>query len=75
MHLPKNAGNAMGGINMVPVKKLTKQYDWRELLFSSPDSEPRQWVEYVEPESDEDIHPEIADLLGCFCLQTGAQFG
>jgi hypothetical protein len=65
----------MGGINMVPVKKLTKQYDWREMLFSSPDSEPRQWVEYVEPESDEEIHPEIADLLGCFCLQTGAQFG
>ena len=73
--MPKNAGNAMGGIKMVPVKKLSKQYDWRELLFSSPESEPRQWVEYIEPESDEDIHPEIADLLGCFCLQTGAQFG
>ena len=60
---------------MAPVKELTKDYDWRDLLFSIPEADPRSLVEYVEPAGDEEIQPEIVDLLGCFCMQTGAQFG
>jgi len=60
---------------MAPVKKLTKDYDWKDLLFSIPESEPRSLVKYIEPAGDEGIQPEIVDLLGCFCMQTGAQFG
>ena len=75
MLLPKNAGSEKGGFSMAPVKTITKEFDWRELLFSIPESEPRSAVECAEPADDEEILPEIVDLLGCFCMQTGAQFG
>ena len=33
------------------------------------------WVELPELVEGDDALPEIVDVLGCFCEQTGAQFG
>ena len=60
---------------MAPVKKTATDNHLFEYVFDEPLTEGPLWVEMNHPDDSGDIMPEIVDVLGCFCEQTGAQFG
>ena len=59
---------------MSPVKMVTRDVLSIKNVFDEGVSD-ALWVEWAEPLESDDILPEIVDVLGCFCEQTGAQFG
>ncbi len=60
---------------MSPVKKVTTDNLLFEHVFDEPVSDALLWVNLTEPVESDDTLPVIVDVLGCFCEQTGAQFG
>jgi len=60
---------------MAPVTKITREKEWQEYLKNGFVTDTSPQVEEPETVSDEFILPNVRDLLGCFCEQTGAQFG
>ena len=60
---------------MSPVKKVTTDNLLFEYVFDEPVSDALLWVNLTEPVESNHALPEIVDVLGCFCEQTGAQFG
>ncbi|MGB3713215.1 MAG: hypothetical protein WA996_02180 [Candidatus Promineifilaceae bacterium] len=59
---------------MSPVKKVTSDNLLYESVFDEAVSD-ALWVDLVESVESDDFLPEIVNVLGCFCEQTGAQFG
>ena len=60
---------------MVPLKALLKDLYRREGFRILASVEPPLKKEESDPDLNNNAHPEIEDLLGCFCVQTGSQFG
>jgi hypothetical protein len=60
---------------MSPVKKAVADDLHFEYVFDEPISDALLWVDVTYPDESGEILPDIVDVLGCFCEQTGAQFG
>jgi hypothetical protein len=72
---PENGGSVKGGTDMSTAKKQASMFDWRNLNRINSPGENLPRVKLSQRQKEREDKPQISDLLGCFCAQTGAQFG